>query len=279
VFRNDVRGQWRFYRLVAEMTPRSVDWDLFLGHRFEVSGEPLGPTPREKPFDRATFAQWRCDAAFSGGPFTDLYVHQVTRLLVACGLRFPGRVVGAGGLYQEHDGRDVPDVGTVAADFDEGCQLVVTGTTLSGYPTEEVIRARLGAVRFVKGGFAVVRDDPAGGAGLPPRLEKPIDPAEFVAVDAPRNETEALWRNFLDCVRRRDRNTLSPPDLGAAAVAVVGLARMSCRDGRAYAWDHERRAAVPAAGVRAMGKRSDGLRPPDHQRLAGPWIDGTDPAG
>ena len=123
VFRNDVRGQWRFYRLVAEMTPKAIDWDLFLGHRFEVNGERLGPTPREQPFDRAAFAQWRCYSPFSGGPFTDLFVHQVTRLLAAAGLRFPGRVTGAGGLYQEHDGRDVPDVGTVAADFDEGCQL------------------------------------------------------------------------------------------------------------------------------------------------------------
>ena len=42
-FRSDVRGQWRFYRLAAEMTPRAVDWDLFLGHRFDVGGEPLGP--------------------------------------------------------------------------------------------------------------------------------------------------------------------------------------------------------------------------------------------
>ncbi len=277
VFRNDVRGQWRFYRLVKQMSPKTIDWDLFLGHRFEVAGERLGPTPQERPFDRAVFAQWRCYSPFSGGPFTDLLVHQVTRLLVAAGLKFPARVTGAGGLYLEHDGRDVPDVGTVAADFDEGCQLLVTGSTLSAYPQEEVIRGRQGALKFVKGGLQVIADDPAGGAGLPPRLEKPVEPAEFVPVEPPRNETEALWRNFLDCCRRRDRATLSPPELGAAAVAVVALAQQSYRDGRAYFWDHERRQAVPADATwaakweqRSRSRSAKHLQPPEYMHLEGP---------
>lgn len=261
VFRHDARGHWRFYRLVKEMTPKAIDWDLWLGHRFDVNGEPLGPTPREQPFDRAVFAQWRCYSPFSGGPFTDLFVHPVTRLLAAAGLRFPARVTGAGGLYQEHDGRDVPDVGTVAADFDEGCQLLVTGSTLSAYPQDEVIRGPGGAVKFVKGGFQVIADGPG----------------ELVAVEPPRNETEALWRNFLDCVRRRDRATQSPPELGAAAVAVVALAQQSYRDGRAYFWDHERRQAVPADSAwaaewehRSRARTAGHLRPPEYMTLEGP---------
>ena len=34
-FRNDIRGQWRYYRLAKQMTPKTIDWDLFLGHQFE----------------------------------------------------------------------------------------------------------------------------------------------------------------------------------------------------------------------------------------------------
>ncbi len=239
VFRNDIRGQWRFYRLLDSMTPNTIDWDLFLGHNFDVHGERLAP---DRAFDPALFAQWRCDRDFSGGPFTDLYIHPITRLMAACGLRFPSRVVGAGGLYHETDGRTVPDVATVVADFDEGCQLLVTGTTASAYPVEEVIRGRLGAIKFVKCGLLVIRDDPAGGAGLPGRLEKTLEPTDIVPAPPPANETEALWRNFLDCVRRRDRNTLCPPDLGAAAVAVVAMAQAGWRDGRVHSWDGERRA-------------------------------------
>ena len=218
-FRSDPRGMWRFYRLVDAMSPKTIAWDLFLGHRFGVDGVPLGPAPtgeRGCPFDRATFAQWRCDSRFSGGPFTDLYVHHVTRLLAVAGLGFPARVTGAGGLYAERDGRDVPDVATIVADFAAGCQLVVTGSTLSSHPHPEVVRGRRGAITFGKGGFEVAGD---GGP-------------ESVSVPSPKNETEALWRDFLDCVRRRDRATLSPPELGAAAVFVVAAAQESLRTGR-----------------------------------------------
>lgn len=295
-FRNDSRGQWRFYRLAKEMTPKTVDWDLFLGHQFECSGAKIGPTPREMPFDRAAFAQWRCLNPFSGGPFTDMLSHHITRMSAAMGVRFPARVAAGGGIYLEYDGRGVPDVGTVVADYDEGCQLVVTATTLSGYPTEDVIRGRLGAIKFVKGGFQLFRDDPTRGASFPARLEQPLE-GTFEAVEPPRNDTESLWDNFLTCVQARQQSTFSPPDLGAVAVVTAAMAVRSYRDGAALFWDKEKRAITTAnaSWAERWEKRSqergkpnqvfgwaggDGgaIQPPPHQRLAGPWTSGKDPA-
>jgi predicted dehydrogenase len=296
-FRNDVRGQWRYYRLAAEMTPRSIDWDLFLGHRVELAGKPIGPTPKEQPFDRATFAQWRCNAAFSSGPLTDLLSHNVTRLIAAMGVRYPARVTAGGGIYLEYDGRTVPDVVTVVADYEEGCQLVATATTLSGYPVEEVIRGRLGAIKFVKGGFQVFRDDPARGAVFPPRLEKPTEPTEVVATEPPRNDTEALWENFLECVRAPRQSTFSPPDLGAAAVATTAMADRSYGTGAAVFWDRERRAVAESDAVWAErwtrrsaargkpgqvfgwtgGDAGSVVQAPGYQTLAGPWVNGKEP--
>ena len=152
-FRNDIRGQWRFYRLAHEMNPKTIDWDLFLGHQFELAGQPVGPSPREAKFDRAAFAQWRCVTDFSGGPITDLLAHPITHMIAAMGVRFPARVTAGGGLYLEYDGRSVPDVATVVADYEEGCQLVASTATISAYPMEEVIRGRLGAIKFIRGGF------------------------------------------------------------------------------------------------------------------------------
>ena len=75
------------------MNPKTIDWDMFLGHKFEViKGVPLGPTPKELPFDRAVFGQWRCYWPFGGGMFTDLFVHQTTHMISAMGVRYPGRV-------------------------------------------------------------------------------------------------------------------------------------------------------------------------------------------
>jgi predicted dehydrogenase len=296
VCRNDIRGQWRFYRLAREMTPKSVDWNMFLGAGFEVNGQPLAP---RLPFDRAMFAQWRCYWPFGGGMFYDLLVHQATHLIAALGVRYPARVSGSGGLYLEYDGRDVPDVATIVADYEEGCQLTLSATTLSGYPNEEVIRGRLGAIRFIPKGFEVFEDSPIKSAGLPARLgDRTLNPSAIVVVEKPRNETEALWNNFLDCIRSRNRNTLSTSELGAAALTTVAMGMHSYRKGQILFWDREQRRISPADSSWASRweKRSQGrgkpneiidwqggdagsiLVPPESVKLAGPWVNGKDPA-
>lgn len=276
VHRNDVRGQWRYYRLTPKMSPKTIDWDLFLGHQFEVNGEALGP--RDLPFDRALFAQWRCYSPFSGGVFTDLLTHKATQLLAATGLRYPRRVAGLGGLYWEHDGREVPDVATLVADFDEGAQFVFTSTTVSSYPVEEIIRGRLGAIKFSKGGLQLFRDDPTRASGLPGRLEKPIEPTENVVATPPSNETASMWEHFLGCVRDRNRATLCSPELGAAAVTMASMALQSYRTGQVLTWDNEHRRVVGADGAWAekwesrsrSRERFAGMQPPKYMELAGP---------
>ncbi len=276
VHRNDVRGQWRYYRLTPKMTAKTVDWDLFLGHQFEVNGEPLGPSSKEIAFDRAVFAQWRCYAPFSGGVFTDLLTHKATHLLAATGLRYPRRVAGLGGLYWEHDGREVPDVGTLVAEFDEGAQFVFTATTVSAYPVEEVIRGRLGAIKFVKGALQLVRDDPTRASAMPGRLEKSIEPTETIASNPPGNETQAMWEHFLNCVRDRNRSTLCPPDLGAAAVTLASMSVASYRSGQVLSWDKEQRRIATADGnwaerweARSRDReRFAGMQPPKYMELA-----------
>ena len=72
---------------------------------------------------------------------------------------------------------------TVAAEFAEGCHLNVTATTLSNYPVEEVDPRPTGALKLVKGGVHVFRDDPAKGTQYPPRWELAHPPGETVSAD------------------------------------------------------------------------------------------------
>jgi predicted dehydrogenase len=301
-YRNSAVGQWRYYKLTRDMTPKTIDWDMFLGHDFSIfPGEPLGP---KVPFDRAVYGQWRCYWPFGGGMFTDLFVHQTTHLIAAMGVRTPARVVGAGGLYLEYDGRDVPDVSTIVADYDEGCQLSVTATMIASYPVEEVIRGHLGTIKFMKDGFELVKDNPKGGAGIPARLEETVR-GEYTDCHPPKStpdwhhaDTEALWMNFLKCVRERNRETLSPPELGAAAFTTVGMGVISYRQGKVLFWDREQRKPVVADASWAerwekrskergkpsqvigwkAGETGSLLEPPDYQALGGPWVNGQDPA-
>jgi hypothetical protein len=260
------------------------------------------------PFDRAVFGQWRCYWPFGGGLFTDLFVHQTTHMISAMGVRYPGRVTGGGGLYLEYDGRDVPDVSAIVADYNEGCQLMVTATMISAYPIEEVIRGRLGVIKFVQGGFQYIKDDPNKTAGIPARLEASLKPDEVVKCDFPEGftrevwgphyDTAALWTNFLECCRSRNRATLSPPELGAAAFTTVAMGVQSYRTGKVLFWDNEKREPVEADSSwssklearskehgkphQVMGWAADDtgsvVVPPEYQKLGGPWTDDKDPA-
>lgn len=308
-FRNSDVGQWRYYTLTKDMNPQTIDWDTWLGHKFELNGEKLGPTPQDVPFDRAVYAQWRCYWAFGGGMFTDLFVHQTTHLIAAMGVRYPRRVVGGGGIYMEYDTRDVPDVATVVADYDEGCQVIVTATMCNDHRVEECIRGHSATLVFDnfpvdpnnpksprKFGFKLipqnVQSAPRGPSGAVSRE------GEVVFGGMEGDDTYALWANYLDCVRRGEQGTLSTPELGAAAFTTVNMGVLSYRNGKALFWDKEARKPVEAdaSWAAAWEKRSkergkpnhiigwqggdagSTLKPPAYMDLAGPWIDGKDPA-
>jgi predicted dehydrogenase len=312
-YRNSSMGQWRYYRLWKEMNPTTVDWERFLGHAFKIDGidKPLGPTSKERPFDREVFAQWRCYWDFGGGMFTDLFVHQTTHMIAAMGVRYPARVVGAGGLYLEYDDRDVPDVSAIVADYDEGCQLLVMATMINDYPIDEVIRGHLATVRFSRRGTGQKDKNgrevyamgyellPQTIGGAPGRPKSGTEGAADLQAAIPDHDTTPeLWANFLECVRSNNRNTWSTPELGAAAFTTVTMGVQSYRQGKALFWDKEKRHAHEAdaswasrwekrshergkpAQVKGWegGDKGSSLEAEDYQKLAGPWTNGKDPA-
>ena len=156
-YRISNEGQWRYYPLTKDMNPKTVDWKMFLGTDFGLAPD--------MPFNRAKYAQWRCYWEFGGGMYTDLFVHQLTHLITAMGVRFPRRVVGAGGLYLEYDGRDVPDMATVVADYDEGCQVLIAATMCNDVQLPEVIRGHTATIKFDPNAARRLRGDPAEAGG------------------------------------------------------------------------------------------------------------------
>jgi len=306
-YRNSLVGQWRYYPLTEDMNPRTIDWDMFLGHQFSVfPGMPLAP---RMDFDRALYAQWRCYWDFGGGLYTDLFVHRTTRLIAAMGVRYPARVVGAGGIFLEYDGRDVPDVATIVADYGEGCQLIITGTMINDHPIEDCIRGRTGTLVFksrqiqqggqnrTDWGFEVrpqtITNRPTAGGAT-------AAASRFIGGGMSENDgTAVLWQNFIDCCRARNIETYSTPELGAAAFTTVAMGVQSYRTGQALYWNSDQRRPIQADSYWATqwerrsrqrgqpnqiagwqgGNSGSTLQPPDYQRLEGPWVGGRDPHG
>jgi hypothetical protein len=107
-----------------------------------------------------------------------------------------------------------------------------------------------------------------------------------------------LWENFLACVRSKNRETLSTPDLGAAAFTTVNLGVQSYRKGEVMFWDKQYRKPTTGNGSwaaqwekrsKARGKTNEiigyhgdasgsRLFPEEYQKLGGAWINGRDPA-
>ena len=126
--------------------------------------------------------------------YTDLFVHQLTHLITAMGVRFPKRVVGAGGLYLEYDGRDVPDMATVVADYDEGCQVLISATMCNDVQLPEVIRGHTATIMFdghAEEGFRVVQQK-LEGRPAPPGANTGEGGDRFKPTAAPRGHLRSL---------------------------------------------------------------------------------------
>jgi predicted dehydrogenase len=290
--RNSTMGQWRYYGLTESMNPKTVDWKMFLGTAFGLAPD--------QPFNRAKYAQWRCYWDFGGGMYTDLFVHQLTHMIQAVGVRFPSRVVGAGGLYVEYDGRDVPDVATVVADYDEGCQIIISATMCNDTQLGEVIRGKTATLVF-KGSTFRIAPQKDGGRPAPPGQNRGED-GELITAnfdDGGDRDTRALWDHFIGCIRSRNPETLCPPETGYAAIATVNLGVDSYRYGKAYYFDktngkisdaddtwakkwekrsHERGKPEQVMGWKAGPTEGSTVTPPEYQKLEGDWVDGKDPA-
>ncbi len=288
-YRNSKMGQWRYYKLSRKMTPKTINWQQWLG-----TEEGLAV---DRPFDRAVFAQWRRFWAFGSGMYTDLFVHRTTSMLKATGLRFPRRVVGAGGIYFEYDGRDVPDVATVVADYDEGIQGTISATMSSNKtPTKQLIRGHHGSIVFGNNeefsGFDFVAERPQV------TLDSTIKDEHF-EVGKVKDSTLAHQKNFIEsCLQEDPGHVNCPPDLGAAAIVTVNLGSRSYREGKVFHFDpatmtisdgnsdwakkweqlsHARSKPQHLPNWTA-GDTGSLLQAPGYQSLEGPWVDGKDPA-
>jgi predicted dehydrogenase len=290
-YRNSGVGQWRYYGLSREMTPKNIDWKTFLGTEFGLAPD--------MPFDRAVFGQWRCYWPFGSGLYTDLFVHRLTAMITAAGLRYPRRVVGGGGIFLEYDGRQVPDTATIIADYDEGVQIVVTATMCCDYKIEQCIRGHHGTEVFDhrKDGFDFSPERPQV-----TRLRDVQKKHVSAHQPKPKEDTLDHWRNFLDAIAKNDPQACNnAPDLGAAAITTITMGAESYRSGKVFEWDKSAGKVVESGAAYAKQwekisqergeprhisgwnpENKDPMfsrqKPPDYQKLEGPWINGQDPA-
>ena len=231
--RRNNQGPWRVPTLDEKMAkPDDLNWNDWLGH-----------APKRE-WDPHHYFEWRNYSSYSGGIATDLFIHRITRIMKACNLLYPTRVVGMGGIWQWPDGRDLPDNFEMICEYPRGMTVYVLGTMSNRVPIDHLIRGYRGTLKFTNDGW-VCHDKDGKVLG-----EHKKTGAENISLhhtnlhDAIRNGAE------LNC----------PAPLGLAGVAAVTMANESWRTGQMMAWDEKTRSAVPASSL-PNGGRPDYNKP------------------
>lgn len=213
------QGPWRVPGLKDDMPkPADLDWKAWLGHAPQVEWNPHH------------YFEWRCYSAYSGGICTDLFIHRITRIMNACDLLYPRRVVGMGGIWQWNDGRDLPDNFEMICEYPRGMTVYVLGTMSNRVGIDHLIRGYRATLYFTRDGWvAKDKDDKV-------LAEHKKSGAEDIHLHHTNLHNHLRNGEALNC----------PISLGLAGVVAVNMANESWRSGRMMAWDSANERMVSA---------------------------------
>jgi predicted dehydrogenase len=213
------QGPWRVPGLNSNQPkPADLNWDDWLGH-----------APKT-PWNPHHYFEWRNYSPYSGGICTDLFIHRITRIMKACNLLYPRRVVGMGGIWQWPDGRDLPDNFEMICEYPRGMTVYVLGTMSNRVGIDHLIRGYRGTMYFTGSGW----------------VAKDKDGKVLAEHKKTGGENISLHHTNLHNHLRNGEALHCPVDLGMAGVAAVCMANESWRTGQMMAWDEKNERMAPA---------------------------------
>ncbi len=200
-----------------------LDWNAF-----------LADSPKRE-YDVSRYFRWRMYEDYAGGPVTDLYPHSLTPVLSVLGLTMPSSVVASGGKYRYQE-REVPDTFNMLIDYPEKVTVVVIGTQGNNNPGTGY-RGAGGRIPIIRGweGTLTVKGDAV--VFIPAEGSKKKDqtfPIEY------GENFDRFWSDFFRCIRSRDKNTLSPMDLGFHVQTALQMGMMAFRHEKTIKFDNKK---------------------------------------
>ena len=219
VRRYGAQGPWRNPDITDDTPqPDDLNWRDWLGGAPKVEWNPHH------------YFEWRNYSAYSGGICTDLFIHRITRIMKACNLLYPRRVVGMGGIWQWPDGRDLPDNFEMICEYPRGMTVYVLGTMSNRVGVDHLIRGYRATLYFTNTGWTIKDKD-----GKVLREHKKTGA-----------EDTHLHHTNLHNHMRNGEPLNCPVELGMAGVVAVNMANESWRSGRMMAWDKANERMVAA---------------------------------
>lgn len=220
--------------------PADVDYDLW-----------LGPAPAAAHNVNRTFYKFRWFRDYSGGQVTNMGVHLMDVVHWALGRDAPLEVAAMGGRFAIDDNREIPDTAKILFAYPGGTLAAFNQYNASGYeqPARPQIELRgTKGTMLIRGrGFEIVPDsiNPHGRYARTPldRAEERAQRAdakpliEPLQVEGPGG-TELHTRNFLDCVKSRERCN-ADIEIGHRSTCAPLIGNIALRTGKRLTWDRE----------------------------------------
>jgi predicted dehydrogenase len=207
-----------------------IDWDMWLGHRW-------GLAPKI-PWNPEHFFRFRKYWPYNGGVATDLLYHKLAPLLIAIAGpngEYPLRVNGNGGLYVEKDGRDIPDVFMLTADFPSEFSIFLVSTLTNDAGIPDRIYGKYGTLDV--GGEPLLK----GNGDMMPEFRAKNDGKDEARIAV--QERRDMEGNFIDAIRGKGPVNCNV-ELGAATMVTIKMAVESYRQQKTMKWDPARERAV-----------------------------------
>ncbi len=212
------------YKIEPEAQPGvNLDWKAW-----------LGPAPK-RPWDPRRFFQWRRYWDYCGGIATDLFVHRMTRLIKALGLKFPERVVATGGTWEFKESvAEIPDTFNMMCDYPGGPTVMCLSSMANDTPVPHHIRGHLATLEFTPSGFVI----------RPQRLF--AEGRQEIVHNKTGAENVALHHRNLQGAIRKDEALRCDAQLGYYGVVACRMAVESFRSHKYLAWDARRERVLEA---------------------------------
>lgn len=237
--RNSVMGALH-WPIPKDASPRTIDWDRFLG------------SAPKRPFEPARLFRWRLYKDYGTSITGDLFVHLFSGMHFVTGALGPSRVFCSGGLRYWTDGREIPDVLVAVFDYPARGATPAFNLTLKVNFVDGGVTSEWGesGFRFVGdegllelggGGVTVARRPPlAKDWDAGPSTDGGLAEATRRTFRAPDGYDDRLdhFRNFFASVRSR-QPVVEDALFGLRAAAPSLLCNRSYDEARPVGWDPE----------------------------------------
>ena len=207
-----------------------VDWDMWLGHEWNLA-------PR-LPWHPNRFFYFRGYFDYNGGVATDLLYHFLAPLQIAIAGEngeYPTRVSAGGGLFDNEDGREVPDVFMMTADYPSKWTASLESVLTNEHYRPARIYGRYGTMELTESSSHI---DMKATKTFEDKFSEMNNGYDHMIVPSEGGRRD-MFGNFFDVIRQGGELNCNV-DLGATTMVAIKMAVESYRRSKTMIWDAEK---------------------------------------